>query len=65
LDFPTLSPYGLYLYFLGLNLCSTYYQELSLSQKLDDLFMNPTVRAWVTGAAWFAFITTILLGVSS
>lgn len=63
-DFPAMNLYGLYLYFLGLNLASTYYQELSLSQRLDDLFMNPTVRQVVTGVAWFVFFTTILLGVS-
>jgi hypothetical protein len=64
-DFPAMSIYGLYLYFLGLNLCSTYYQELSLNQKLDDLFLNPTVRSCITGIAWFVFLTVILLGVSA
>lgn len=64
-DFPAMSIYGLYLYFLGLNLASTYYQEMSLTQKLDDLFLNPAVRTAVTVAGWFVFLTTILLGVSA
>ena len=64
-DFPSLSSYGLYLYFIGLNLSSTYYQEMSLTQKLDDIFINPEVRKYVPAAGWFVFFTTILLGVSS
>jgi hypothetical protein len=64
-DFPAMNLHSLFLYFIGLNLCSTYYQEMSLNQKLDDLFMNPTARQVVTGVAWFLFLTTILLGVSA
>jgi hypothetical protein len=64
-DFPAMNLRSLFLYFIGLNLCSTYYQEMSLNQKLDDLFLNPTARQVVTGAAWFVFVTTILLGVSA
>jgi hypothetical protein len=64
-DFPAMNVYGLYLYFLGLNLSSTYYQELSLTQKLDDLFLHPAARTAITVAAWFVFIIIILLGVSA
>ena len=64
-DFPGMDFYGLYLYFIGLNFGATYYQEMSLTQKLDDLFLNPTVRKSITVAAWFIFFTTILLGVSA
>ncbi len=61
-DFPVLSFRGQYLYFLGLNLASMYYQEMSLSQRLDDLFFNPTARKVVTGVAWFIFVTVVILG---
>jgi hypothetical protein len=63
-DFPTMSAYGMYLYFLGLNLASTYYQQMSLSERLDDAFLNPTARKIVPVVAWFIFLTTILLGLS-
>jgi hypothetical protein len=63
-DFPVMSPYKMFGYFLGLNLASTYYQEMSISERLDDAFANPTVRKVVTGVAWFLFLTTIMLGVS-
>jgi hypothetical protein len=63
-DFPAMNFYGLYLYFLGLNLASTYYQELSISQKFDDLFINPEVRRFLPVVGWFVFFTTILLGIS-
>lgn len=63
-DFAAMGFYGLYLYFIGLNLASTYYQEMSLTQKIDDIFFNPPVRKAVTIVAWFVFITTILLGVT-
>jgi len=54
----------MYLIFLGLNFGSTYYQELALTERLDDLFMNPAVRKGVDIFAWFVFLSTILLGVS-
>lgn len=63
-DFAAMDLMGRYLYFLGLNLCSTYYQELSISQRLDDTFLQPEARRAVTWAAWFIFFTVILLGVS-
>jgi hypothetical protein len=64
-DFPAMNFYGMYLYFIGLNLASTYYQEMSLTQRLDDLILNPTARQVVTVVGWFVFLTTILLGVSA
>lgn len=63
-DFASVSPHGRYLYFLGLNIASTYYQEMSLSQKLDDLFIHPDLRKLVPVIGWFVFLTTILLGVA-
>jgi hypothetical protein len=63
-DFPVMSPYGLYLYFLGLNLGSMYYQEASLTERLDDVFTSPFTRRAVRYAAWFVFITVIFLGLS-
>jgi hypothetical protein len=63
-DFPSMNLYGLYLFFLGLNLASMYYQELALTEALDDLFMNPAVRKGVDIFAWCVFLSTILLGVS-
>ncbi len=64
-DFKAMDTYGLYLYFIGLNLASTYYQEMSLTQKFDDIVINPDVRKFVPVVGWFIFLTTILLGVSS
>ena len=63
-DFPPMNFFGNYLYFLGLNLASTYYQEMSISQRLDDAFVTPAARKAVTVVAWFAFFVTVLLGVS-
>lgn len=63
-DFSAMNLYGLFLYFVGLNLASTYYQEMSLTQKFDDMFINPDVRRFVPVVGWFIFLTTILLGVS-
>ena len=63
-DFPSMDLYHRFLYFIGLNLSSTYYQELSITQRLDDTFINPTVRSAVTVMAWFAFFSIILLGTS-
>lgn len=63
-DFPSLDLYGMYLIFLGLNFASTYYQELAITEKLDDLFLQPEVRKGVDIFAWFVFFTIILLGVS-
>ena len=56
--------YGMYLIFLGLNFASTYYQELALTEKLDDMFLQPEVRKGVDIAAWFVFLTVILMGVA-
>lgn len=63
-DFPSLNLYGMYLIFVGLNFASTYYQELAITEKLDDLFMQPEFRKAVDIFAWFVFITAILMGVS-
>lgn len=63
-DFPSMNLYGMYLIFLGLNFASTYYQELALTEKLDDLFLNPAIRKGVDIFAWFAFLTVILMGVA-
>ena len=63
-DFPTMNLYGMYLIFLGLNFASTYYQELALTEKLDDMFLQPEVRKGVDIAAWFVFLTVILMGVA-
>jgi hypothetical protein len=63
-DFPSLNLYGMYLVFLGLNFASTYYQELKLTERIDDLFLNPDVRKGIDIFAFFIFLTTILLGVS-
>jgi hypothetical protein len=63
-DFPSMNLYGQYLIFLGLNFASTYYQELALTERLDDMFLNPAVRKGVDIFAWFVFFTIILLGVS-
>ena len=64
-DFPSLNFYGMYLIFLGLNFGSTYYQELALSEKLDDLILNPDARKALNVFAFFIFITIILLGVAA
>lgn len=63
-DFPSMNLYGLYLIFLGLNFSSTYYQELALTERLDDMFLQPEVRKGVDIFAWFVFITVILMGVA-
>ncbi|MFA5506407.1 MAG: hypothetical protein WC314_00455 [Vulcanimicrobiota bacterium] len=63
-DFPSMDLYGMYLIFLVLNFASTYYQELALTEKLDDMFLNPAVRTSIDVAAWFLFLTAILMGVS-
>ena len=63
-DFPSLNLYGSYLIFLTLNFGSTYYQELALSEKLDDLFLDPDVRRGVDIFAFCIFLTIILLGVT-
>lgn len=63
-DFPSLNLYGMYLIFLGLNFASTYYQELALTERLDDLFLQPEVRKAVDIFAWFVFLSVILMGVS-
>jgi hypothetical protein len=63
-DFSVMNAYAQYLYFLGLNLGSMYYQELSLSERLDDAFFNPAARKAVCYVAWFLFLLTILLAQS-
>lgn len=63
-DFPSLNLYGMYLIFLGLNFSSTYYQELALTERLDDMFLQPEVRKGIDIFAWFCFLTAILMGVS-
>ncbi len=57
--------YGMLIYFIGLNLLSTLYQELSITERLDDWILDPAVRTGVSWVAWFVFLTTVLLGVST
>lgn len=61
LDFPVMNMKGQFLYFLGLNLASFYYQEMSLSERLDDLFYQPTPRKLACYAAWAIFLVIIVL----
>jgi hypothetical protein len=64
-DFPAMNLRHLYLYFIGLNLASTYYQELSLTERFDDLLVNRDLVKWLPQTiAWVTFATIILLGVS-
>lgn len=63
-DFPMLSCRGMYLYFIGLNLASTYYQEMSISERLDDAFFNPAARKAVMYGAWFIFFCVIVFGLT-
>lgn len=62
--FSVMHPYDLYLYFLGLNLASMFYQELSLTERLDDMFYHPGARKAVRYVAWFIFLTVIILAQS-
>ena len=63
-NFPMLSCRGMYLYFIGLDLASTYYQEMSISERLDDAFFNPTARKAVTFVAWFLFLCVVVFGLT-
>ena len=63
-DFPSMNLRSYLKIFVGFNLASTYYQELSLTEKFDDLFLNPAVRTGLTVCAWCVFVMVVLMGVS-
>lgn len=64
-DFASMHLRTLYLYFIGLNLAGTYYQELSLMERFDDLLIDKELRKWLPPViGWFVFLTTIMLGVA-
>ena len=64
-DFPSMDFYGMYVLFLGLNLASTFYQELKITEKIEDLVLDEGMRKGIDIFAWVVFITIILLGVSA
>ncbi len=63
-DFPAMHVGDLYLYFIGINLLGTYYQELSLTEKFEDILINRDLLWIPPTIAWFCFLAAILLGVS-
>ena len=64
-DFKSVHLTSMFLYFVFLNLGGTYYQELSLEERFDDLLVDKNLAKKLPPAlALFVFLCVLLTGVS-